>query len=201
MYGLPQSKPDYQYNGLTSLVILELNFSRKERYLAWWMHEMAVTLMTRRQKASESLMLAEGCRTDLGIILRDIGLALTAWHHGKLKSKDFHIPYSLRNHARITKQSLEKVALSCGLTAFTEPNRRRWKRKRIIWSHMKDPNKGIQMIDTLGRFTGFDAVLFGVAFAFARIRLRQTEQFLLQTKVYFLDRKIKRRKRSYSKRR
>jgi len=159
-YALPESNPDYRYNSLTSRVVLELSLTRKDRYLAWWMHEMAVALIMRRQKASHSEASAKNCSAELHEILLDTGEALTAWHHGELKGSDFHIPYALRNHARMQEQTVSDFAEEYKLIDFIKPSRKTWSRRWKIWVRMTDPEDGTKVLKALGRFTGLDAIPF-----------------------------------------
>lgn len=98
--GEPLRAPEYNYNLLTSREIIELSLPRRHRFLAWWMHEMAVAVMDRRLAASKSLESREKCGSDLNQLLRETGGRLLEWHHRKLKSSDFHVPYQLRAAAR-----------------------------------------------------------------------------------------------------
>lgn len=117
-YARPTSHPEYKYNSLTNREVIELSLRRKERYLAWWMHEMAVAILLRRRSASKSLELTEGSTQDLNDLLRETGEYLLRWHHKELKSSDFHYPYQLRVVARSNDKDPHEYAHSRGLDAY-----------------------------------------------------------------------------------
>ena len=200
-YALPESEPDYRYNSLTSRVVLELSLTRKDRYLAWWMHEMAVSLIMRRQAASQSEKSAKNCSAELHEILLDTGEALTAWHHGKLKGSDFHIPYALRNHARMQKRTVIQFAEEYKLTEFIKPIRRTWSRRWRIWVRMTDPKEGTKIMEALGRFTGLDAAFFGLTVTVARLPLIQLRLLTLRLRHAFLTFKLRLTKIRHERRR
>lgn len=103
-YASPSSKPQYTYNSLTNREVIELSLQRKERYLARWMHEMAVAIILRRKDGSKSFESRERSVSDLHDLLRETGEHLLRWHHKELKSSDFHYPIScVQKHAAKTR--------------------------------------------------------------------------------------------------
>lgn len=151
-YASPTSQPEYKYNSLTNREIIELSLRRKERYLAWWMHEMAVAIILRRQNANTSFELRESSKSDLHELLRETGEHLLRWHHKELKSSDFHYPYQLRIEARRKDKDPHEYARSLGLDAYQQPARmnvvRRWRFLKLL----AEPASGTAAFDTLGPF-------------------------------------------------
>lgn len=201
-FGDPSSVPEYYYNLLTSREIIELSLPRRHRFLAWWMHEMAVAVMTRRQEASKNLASRQSCSSDLNVLLRETGGGLLEWHHKKLKSSDFHFPYQLRVEARKTKMGVQEYAASQQLESYVTPARmtlrRQWVFQRLLFS----PATGTPALDSLGPFVGpkylGPALLYsGAARAGILLNLiyRNLNMISTKRKARHLKRKIRRLKR------
>ena len=148
----PSSKPDYNYNILTSRHVIELSLQRKHRYLAWWMHEMVVAIMRRRRAASESIALRQTCSRDLNELLGETGEQLLRWHHKELRSVDFHFPYQLRVKARRLRVPPEKYAHSINLFFYLTPIRMNIYRQLEFLRLLLDPVQGRKTIGALEQF-------------------------------------------------
>jgi hypothetical protein len=172
-YRRPQSSPDYAYHALTSRQIIELSLTRKNRYLAWWMHEMAVAIMLRRKAASRSWTSASSCSSDLDKILGQTGESLLAWHHGELKSSDFNIPYKLHLGARREKVDILEYAEELRLSAFVTPVRMNARRSWVLQKLLFTPQSGGPVVDALQQFLGRRYTLTALAYAFFSIRALQ----------------------------
>jgi hypothetical protein len=151
-YSSTSATPEYQYHALTSRQIIELSLPRKHRYLAWWMHEMAVAVLHRRKAASKDWASAGSCRRDLNALVRETGDHLLAWHHGELRSSDFHIPYKLRSEARKAKIGVTDYAATLSLGDFVSPVRMSWRRSLAFQRLLLDPEKGILIAGSLQFF-------------------------------------------------
>lgn len=193
-YARPTSHPDYKYNSLTNREVIELSLRRKERYLAWWMHEMAVAIILRRRSASKSLELSEGSARDLNDLLRETGEYLLRWHHKELKSSDFHYPYQLRAVARSNDKEPHEYAHSRGLDAYLKPTRMNAVRRLRFLKLLAAPVSGAAVFETLGPFLkkrhafialvvvipklGVELGALGTRLFFLKKRLAQAEQRL-----------------------
>lgn len=151
-YASPSSKPQYTYNSLTNREVIELSLQRKERYLAWWMHEMAVAIILRRKDGSKSFESRERSVSDLHDLLRETGEHLLRWHHKELKSSDFHYPYQLRAEARRKDEDPHEYARSLGLDAYLKPVRMNVVRRLRFFKLLAEPASGTAVFDTLGPF-------------------------------------------------
>lgn len=186
-YGYPDAKPDYGYHQLTSRPVVELSLARRDRYLAWWMHEMGVAVIRRRLQARTEWKKSDSTYKDLNVLLRDTGQALVDWHHRKLRSSDFLIPYKLRANAHHANVEVWSYAEKLGLTDFVQPQRMGFKRRVRFFLLLTRPETGIPVMDALDRFAGFWYVagamvvivpvmsFRGVRFGFAAIHLRIAE--------------------------
>lgn len=170
-YAELSNTPDYSYNNLTSREIIELSLARKDRFLAWWMHEMAVAIMLRRRKATESWSAQRYCVRDLNNLLRETGTALISWHHGALKSSDFNIPYKLRVNARNEKIDVGQYAKNLKLDDFVVPAKMTLKRRRRVWSLIANPETGASLLNALESFIARNYVYVGLLAAIARVPL------------------------------
>nr|WP_015061954.1 hypothetical protein [Arthrobacter sp. J3.40]AFK89331.1 hypothetical protein [Arthrobacter sp. J3.40] len=151
-YASPSSKPQYTYNSLTNREVIELSLQRKERYLAWWMHEMAVAIILRRKNGSKNFEAREGTSTDLHELLRETGEHLLKWHHKELRSSDFHYPYQLRAEARRKDEDPYEYSRSLGLDAYLKPARMNIVRRWRFFKLLAEPASGTAVFDTLGPF-------------------------------------------------
>lgn len=171
-FGSKESNPDYSPHAITSRQIIELSLTRKNRFLAWWMHEMALAVVARRKESSKSWQAGRNSLHDLEDLLTDAGEPLLAWHHGKLKSSDFHIPYKLRAEARVQGKDVDEFAKELGLQAFVSPTRmtfrRSWQYRQLIMS----PDTGGPILERLEYFTGRRHVT--IAYVLLRMHLLLT---------------------------
>jgi hypothetical protein len=140
---------EYRYRETTNRQVLELSFSRKNRYLAWWMHEMAVAIMIRGITATKDPAPAAA---DMDRMLATTGDFLLAWHHGELKSSDFHIPYQLHRRARDTKLDVHELAEGLNLTAYVEPVRMTLRRSWKLQKLLVRPETGMPILQEINSF-------------------------------------------------
>lgn len=168
-FGDPNSKPDYNYYDLTRRGTIELSLKRKNRYLAWWMHEMAVAIILRRQDAALNWRSGSTCETDLESLLTATTEHLLAWHHGKLKSVDFHIPYRLQFVARKTDVDVHTLAQQNNLEAFVTPTRMNFKKSWQFQRLLLDPKTGSPVLNVLQHFIGRRHA--SVAYLFSKFRV------------------------------
>ncbi|MFE4229435.1 hypothetical protein ACFRJ8_16305 [Arthrobacter sp. NPDC056886] len=188
-FGTPPLLPRYAYYELTSRQVLELSLARKNRYLAWWMHEMAVAIMLRRKAASHSWESSATCRTDVDRILTDTGEYLLAWHHGKLKSSDFHISYQLHSQARRAKVDTHAFAESRKLGDFVNPVRMNARRSWALQKLVLDPETGGQIFDTLRQFIGKRYAVAALMHAVATVAPLKVQLQLLRRKLNRLQKR------------
>lgn len=153
-FGHPNSTPDYNYHALTNRGVVELSLKRRNRYLAWWMHEMAVAVILRRLDATSSWQSRSTCNIDIEAIITATTEPLLAWHHGKLKSTDFHIPYQLRHESRKTNEEVHALAKRLNLGEFVTPTRMNLKRSWQFQRLLLDPKTGTPVLDVLQQFIG-----------------------------------------------
>jgi hypothetical protein len=190
--GEPSRTPEYNYNLLTSREIIELSLPRRHRFLAWWMHEMAVAVMDRRLVASKSLESREKCRSDLNRLLRETGGRLLEWHHRKLKSSDFQVPYQLRAAARSAGMNVQEYADARQLGDYVAPVRMTLRRQWAFQRLLLNPATGMPILEALKSFIGrkyaLNAYLYSVAAAAgSTLRLSYTK-----LKLFGLGRRLRR---------
>ncbi|WP_140416665.1 hypothetical protein, partial [Arthrobacter globiformis] len=148
----PSSEPSYRYHELTSRQILELSLTRKNRFLAWWMHEMAVAIMAQRMHATKNPDATPSSREALDLMLTNTGEYLLAWHHGELKSVDFHIPYQLHAQARVAEKDVREYSEGLQLTPFVEPVRMNLKRSWQLQKLLLRPDTGSPIVNEMRHF-------------------------------------------------
>ncbi|MCC9204971.1 hypothetical protein [Arthrobacter sp. zg-Y769] len=190
----PSSKPDYNYNTLTSRHVIELSLQRKHRYLAWWMHEMAVAIINRRKASSKSIELRQTCADDLNGLLNETGEYLLKWHHKELKSSDFHFPYQLRAKARSMGIQADEYAHSINLDPYLAPVRMDAARKWTFLKLLLDPTQGKKTLAALEGFIGkhyvgialivtiFLRLLYGIRLLRAQMNLHRSNRRLNRLK-------------------
>ncbi|MEV7661339.1 hypothetical protein [Paenarthrobacter sp. NPDC089316] len=168
-FGSKDSNPDYSPHAITSRQIIELSLTRRNRFLAWWMHEMALAVVERRKESGKSWQAGRNSLHDLERLLTEAGEPLLAWHHGKLRSSDFHIPYKLRAEARVQGKDVDGFAKELGLQAYVSPKRMTYRRSWQYQQLILNPKTGGPIVDTLEYFTGRRHVT--VAYALLKIYL------------------------------
>lgn len=161
-----------EYQQLTNRQILELRLKRRDRYVAWWMHEMALALNDKNHQQTR-----EEHRDQ---VLQDAGEALLRWHHGELKRRDFEIPYALRLEARKRDRSLPDVAADLHLSDYVEPQRMTRRHEWHIAKLMGNPKTGTPLMTQLRAFVGQKNALGGLSLValglmWTKLRLRFLE--------------------------
>lgn len=188
-YASPTSHPEYNYNNLTNREVIELSLRRKERYLAWWMHEMAVAIILRRRSASKSLEMREGSAGDLHDLLRETGEYLLRWHHKELKSSDFHYPYQLRAVARSNDKDPQEYSQSRGLVAYLKPSRMNAVRRLRFLMLLAAPVSGAAVFETLGPFLKKRHAFIALLVVIPKLGV---EVMAWSTKLFFLKKRLAR---------
>jgi hypothetical protein len=176
---------EFRYRETTNRQVLELSFSRKNRYLAWWMHEMAVAIMIRGITATKN---SAPAAADMDRMLASTGDRLLDWHHGELKSSDFHIPYQLHRRARDTDVDVHDYAERLNLTAHVEPTRMTLRRSWQLQKLLLRPETGMPLLNEINEFIPkryavvalpialIDRVLIPLRVAVLRLRLNRLEK-------------------------
>lgn len=145
------------YQSLTNRQILELGFRRRERYVAWWIHEMVMSIYEGPEDPD-----AEWGRDK---VLRATGESLLEWHHGKLSAGDFKIPYALRASARDQGISPEALSETLGISSFLEPKRPSVRKEIEIIRALSRPDVGLDILKSLKRFVSLRRVAVGASLA------------------------------------
>lgn len=122
-HGHPQGTPPHTHGKLASRQATEMSLRRKDRYVAWWMFEMASEIVTIRSYAGRSLADKESTVHRIGHLVYVAGDSLIAWHHGKLRTEDFDISQKLFQESRVRNIDPYSLALVLGLGSFVEPRR------------------------------------------------------------------------------
>lgn len=191
-FGQPSTTLDYNYNLLTSREIIELSLPRRQRFLAWWMHEMAVAVMDRRMAASKNLESREKCRPDLNRLLRETGGRLLEWHHRKLKSSDFHVPYKLRAAARSAGMDVQEYADARQLGDYVAPVRMTLRRQWAFQRLLLNPATGMPILDTLKSFIGRKYALTAYLYSEAAASGSTVRLFYSKLKLLWLEGRLRR---------
>lgn len=110
-------------NYLTNRHAIELSLRRQDRYLAWWMSEMALGMQRAKCKTTLILPSKEGIVEEASHILDEIGESISAWHYRELKTSDFYVPYTIRRRARMADVDVDGYATTLGLQGFVVPGR------------------------------------------------------------------------------
>lgn len=160
------------YQQLTNRQILELRFKRRDRYVAWWMHEMVLALLDTDSPQTRGAHREQ--------VLRNTGEALLKWHHGTLKRRDFEIPYALRLEARKQDRSPPEMAADLQLSQYVNPQRMTRRREWHIAKLMSDPETGRPLTEQLRSFVGQKNARRGLSLVvlrltWTRLRLRLLE--------------------------
>ncbi|NQD90015.1 hypothetical protein HP499_19695 [Paenarthrobacter sp. CM16] len=194
-FGELSSAPDYSYNALTSREIIELSLPRRQRYLAWWMHEMAVGVMLRRKAASENLESRQTCSSDLNDLLRATGTHLLEWHHKKLRSADFNFSYQLRVQARESEIAVRTYAESRGLGDFIYPVRMTLRRQWQFQKLLLNPETGEPVLDSLKYFIRRKYLVAAVLFSSVILLKSSVIIARSKVKILVLNQRLRRRQR------
>ncbi|UKA55169.1 hypothetical protein LFT45_04330 [Arthrobacter sp. FW305-BF8] len=192
-FGSPSTEPDYNYHELTNRQVLELSLTRKNRYLAWWMHEMAVAVITRRMQVAKNPASGPGTRAALDAMLTDTGEHLLAWHHGELKSTDFHIPYQLHIQARNAETDVRGYAEKLRLSPFVEPVRMNFRRSWQLQRLLLRPDTGTPILKEINHFISARYAVVGLLVAVPERLLNELRIRVLQQKLARLQRQSNRR--------
>lgn len=173
-----------KYHQLTNRHVLELRFKRKDKYVAWWMHEMALIILDPQLDASEShARLPDN-------VLRDVGESLLKWHHRELKSRDFQVPYDLMKHARRSHKAVSDIATELGLSGYESPVRLTARREQQIAKLIRSPKTGGPLLDVLGSFVGRRHLIQAFGFAAANILNTQAKIQLHEVQRAFTRRRM-----------
>lgn len=206
-FGLPDTAPNYHYHALTNRAVIELSLKRKNRYLAWWMHEFALAIILRRQAAGKSWASRSTCRSDIEIIYARNAEHLLAWQHGKLKSSDFHMPYKLCAQARKLGLDVTTYARAVHLLDYVSPVRMDLRRS---WGYLRllaHPEFGTPVLDSLQHFTGRKYILVLLPYLFLLLAInlvRQVRAFseviVRRVQLKYTERRLRRAKARMSER-
>lgn len=167
---------------LTNRHVNELRFMRRDRFVAWWMHEMVTALVSDQTQPQT--------RGHRDIVLRDTGEALVAWHHKKLKSIDFFIPYGLRAASRNLNKPVDVIAEELQLPEHIQPVRMTQKRQWRLAQLLSEPHTGRPIKLTLGPFVGLRSYVLGVSITQFKLMGFKTKYLLASGKRFRLKAKV-----------
>ena len=173
-----------KYQQLTNRHVLELRFKRKDRYVAWWMHEMALAILKPPTDSSTN----KSRRRDF--VLLEVGEYLLKWHHNKLRSRDFHIPYALMKEARKGQREVSDVATELGLAGYESPVRLTIEREQQVARLLRSPETGAPVLEALRGFIRRRNLIQGYGFAVASAALWRTKAQLSTIRLAFIQRKL-----------
>lgn len=176
----------YRYREITNRQVLELSLSRKNRYLAWWMHEMAVAIMIRGITSKKNPRLASA---DMDAMLAATGERLLEWHHGELRSSDFHIPFQLHRRARDAKTDVQVFAERLNLTAYITPVRMTLQRSWALQMLMMRPETGTPILDEIAEFIPKRYAVVALPIALLGMALNRLRLIVLRLRLQRLERR------------
>lgn len=179
------------YQQLTNRQVLELSFRRRDRYVAWWMHEMTLALLEKQPPEARTPHRDQ--------VLQDTGENLLRWYHGELKSRDFEIPYAIRKEARGEGQPPQEIAARLGLSLYVEPQRMTRRREWHIAKLVSDPGTGKPLLADMGIFIGKKNAMDGFLLAILKARLMKLHLVLLKLGQSRTAWKLARLNRRFSK--
>jgi hypothetical protein len=151
--------------------------------------------MNRRMAASKNLQSRERCRSDLNQLLRETGGRLLDWHHGKLKSSDFHFPYQLLAEARKANIEVREYAEARKLGAYVVPVRMTFRRQWAFQRLLLDPETGMPILDSLKPFIGRKYSLAALLYAAASVSGLAVFLLYSQLKILWIEHRIWRLRR------
>lgn len=177
----------HDYQRLSNRQLLELRFKRRDRYVAWWMHMMLLSLVDKG--------FHEDASAHFDVVTQEIGEVLLRWHHGELRSSDFAIPYALRNEASKSVRDVGEVATELNLTNFVDPKRTNWRGRLTILNLIADPESGKRLLPVVGPYVGWAALMqsflltlprgarLGLGYTKQRVRLSWSEFRLARSEI------------------